>query len=90
MDTQALARAFNEDEAVWQRFENRRRLRLRLGIELLLPTEVLDEIDWIEAEPECRKAWCVAGRFPTHRPHTEVPPFIWNAGAGVSQIADCG
>jgi hypothetical protein len=76
MDSQELARAFNEDEAVWQCFENRRRLRLRLGIELLLPTEVLDEIDWIEAERECRKLWCVGEEFPTHRPHTEVPSFM--------------
>lgn len=63
-DSQELARRFNEDEAVWQRYEYRRRLRLRLGIESLLPDEVLDELDWSEAERECRQAWCVGERLP--------------------------
>jgi hypothetical protein len=43
-DSQELAWRFNEDEAVWQRYEYRRRLRLGVGIDLLLPEEVLDEL----------------------------------------------
>lgn len=62
-DSQELARRFNEDEAVCQHYEYRRRLRLRLGLESLPSDEVLDELDWIEAERECRQAWCVGGRL---------------------------
>ena len=58
-DSQELARRFNEDEAVWQRYEYIRRLRLRLGIKSLLSDEVLDELDWIEAARQCRGIWCV-------------------------------
>jgi hypothetical protein len=53
--SQELARRFNEDEAVWQCYEYRRRLRLCLGVESLLPDEVLDELDRIEAERERRE-----------------------------------
>lgn len=58
-DSQELARRFNEDEAVWQRYEYKRRLRLRPGGESLLPDEVQDALDWTEAENECRLTWCV-------------------------------
>jgi hypothetical protein len=57
--SQERARRFDEDEAVWQRYEYRRRLRLRLGGESVLRDEVLDALDWIEAERECRLTWCV-------------------------------
>ena len=67
-DSQELARRFNEDEAVWRRYEFRRRLRLRLGIESLLEDKVLDELDWIEAERECRQTWCVGERLPNTQP----------------------
>jgi hypothetical protein len=63
-ESQELARRFNEDETVWQHYEYRRRLRLVLGIESVLPQEVLDELDWVEAERECREIWCVGRRFP--------------------------
>jgi hypothetical protein len=63
-DSQELARRFNEDEAVWQRYEFKRRRRLRLGIESSLDDKVLDELDWIEAERECRQIWCVGDRLP--------------------------
>jgi hypothetical protein len=60
---QELARRFNEDEAVWQRYEYRRRLRLLLGIEPQ-SAEFLDEFDWSEAERECRQTRCVGQRRP--------------------------
>jgi hypothetical protein len=63
-DSQELARRFNEDEAVWQHYESRRRLRLQKRSEPLLPDEVLDELDWIEAEHECRQTRCVGQRLP--------------------------
>lgn len=59
IDSQDRARRFNEDEAVWQRYESRRKLRVRRDGELLLPDEVMDELDWIAAERECRLTWCV-------------------------------
>jgi hypothetical protein len=55
-DTQDSARRFNEDEAVWQRFEEKRRLRDPASS---LFEEVLDEIDWQEAEREVRETRCV-------------------------------
>ena len=58
-DSQDRVRRFNEDEAVWQRYEYVRRLRHWLRFESLLPDEVLDEIDWIEAEREIRQVRCI-------------------------------
>ena len=57
--SQELASRFNEDEAVWRRFECLRKLRLLLKIESVLPADVLDEIDWIEAERKVRQVRCV-------------------------------
>lgn len=56
VDAQELARRFNEEEAVWQRFEQKRRIRDSTSP---LPEETLDEIDWREAERECRQTRCV-------------------------------
>ena len=53
-DTQELARRFNEDKAVWQRYEQKRTLRRLLGSRSPLPEEILDDLDWREAEQECR------------------------------------
>lgn len=62
-DSQKLAQRFNEDEEVWQRYEHIRRLRFQLGTKSLLPDEVQDELDWIEAQRECQLARCVGERF---------------------------
>jgi hypothetical protein len=59
INSQELARRFNEDEAVWRAYENRRRLRLLHGTESLLLAEILDELDWIAAERECREMRCL-------------------------------
>lgn len=42
-DSQERVRRFNEDEAVWQRYEYKRRHRLNLPSQSLLPEEVLDD-----------------------------------------------
>jgi hypothetical protein len=63
-NSQELASRFNEDEAVWQRYERRRWLRLLQATEWLLPDEILDELDWIEAERECHQIQCVGKLFP--------------------------
>jgi hypothetical protein len=52
-----LVRRFNEDEAVWRRYQERRqkrrgrfRLRSRIG------EKFLDQLDWLVAERETRPA----------------------------------
>jgi hypothetical protein len=54
--SQELARRFNEDEAVWQRFNDKRGLRESNS---LVSEEVLDGIAWREAEQECRQTRCI-------------------------------
>lgn len=63
-DLQELARRFNEDEAVWQRYERRRRLRIFMGTESLFLVAIVDELDWIAAECEARTIRCVGKVFP--------------------------
>jgi hypothetical protein len=58
IDSQALAGRFNEDEAVRSRYEQKCRLRQLRGLQTPLPEEVLDALDWLEAEQECRKTPC--------------------------------
>ncbi len=54
IETQELARRFNEDEAVWHCYEHKRTLRRLLGSRTPLAEVVLDYLDWQEAELECR------------------------------------
>jgi len=60
---QELAHQFNEDEAVWRRYQQKRGLRQLFGSRSLLPEEVLDDCDWLEAERECRERRYVGGAF---------------------------
>jgi hypothetical protein len=50
-DTQEYARRFNE-EAIWQRFQEKRLTRRLLDTDSSLPETVLDDLDWLEAEHE--------------------------------------
>lgn len=59
IDPQELARRFNEDEAVWRRLAAKRRVRRLLGSRSPLPEDVLDRLDWLEAERECRETRCI-------------------------------
>jgi hypothetical protein len=61
-DPQELARQFNEDEAVWRCFEEKRLLRRLLGSPSLLSEKMLDDLDWIEAEREVRQVRAI-GKF---------------------------
>ena len=54
-----LARRFNEDEAVWACFEEKRLLRKLSGERCPLREEMLDRLDWSEAERECREIRCI-------------------------------
>ena len=53
-DPQELSRQFNEDEAVWRCFEQKRLLRRLLDPASLFPEKMLDDLDWLEAERETR------------------------------------
>ena len=64
MDAQELARRFNEDEAVWRSYEDKRALRGLLSSRVPLPEEILDWLDWQEAERECREVRAVGFNFP--------------------------
>lgn len=55
IDSQELVRHFNEDEAVWRRYRQKRELRRLRTSSNPLPKEVLDRLDWLEAERECRE-----------------------------------
>jgi hypothetical protein len=59
-DTQEIARRFNEDEAIWQRFQQKRLTRRLAEAESLLPENILDCLDWMEAEREARVTRAVA------------------------------
>jgi hypothetical protein len=56
LEAQELARRNNENEAVWRCYEHKRELRRLLGPDpgQSLPEDVLDDLDWQEAERECR------------------------------------
>jgi hypothetical protein len=59
-DTQELARRFNEEEAIWQRFQEKRLARRLPKSDSQLPESVRDQLDWLEAEREIRTTRAVA------------------------------
>ncbi|MGH7184096.1 MAG: hypothetical protein ACREJN_19265 [Nitrospiraceae bacterium] len=64
IDPQELASRFNNDEAVWRRYQQKRELRRLRGAPRWLPDEVLDRLDWFEAEREGRATQCVGESIP--------------------------
>jgi hypothetical protein len=63
-ETQELAYRFNEDEAVWRAFEDKRTLRRPLGSDTPLSEDILDYLDWQAAERECRAVSAVGFFHP--------------------------
>ena len=51
-DPQELVRRFNEDEAVWRHYHQKRDLRRLRGSSSPFLEEVLDRLDWLEAGRE--------------------------------------
>jgi len=51
-----LTRRIVEEEAVWRAYEHKRELRRLLGSCTPLPEDILDYLDWQEAERECAEA----------------------------------
>ena len=71
MDTQELARRFNEDEAVWRRYARWRTLRRRPYPRLSKRLrERLDRLAWQRAERECRQIRCIGFPLPASGPQT--------------------
>ena len=64
IEAQELARRFNEDEAVRRSYEHKRELRRLLGSRTPLPEDILDYLDWQEAERECRAVRAVGFFHP--------------------------
>ena len=58
-DVHKLVRRFNEDEAVWRRLGRRRALRYMFGSQRGLLEDILEGLDWIVAERECREVRAV-------------------------------
>ena len=59
METQELARRFNEDESDWRAFERKRALRHLFGSVPPFSEHLLDYLDLLEAERECREVRAV-------------------------------
>ncbi len=64
IETVEIVQRFNDDKAIWGCFERKRKLRRLLGPELPLPEALLDDLDWLEAERECRKTRCIGSHLP--------------------------
>lgn len=64
IDTGELVQRFNDEEEVWRCFEHKRELRRRLGSQSPLSEALLDYLDWLEAERECRKTRCIGRPMP--------------------------
>ena len=64
IDSQETARRFNEDEALWQCYQHKRALRRMLGSPSPLPQDILDYLDWREAQRECRTTRAVGFFHP--------------------------
>jgi len=53
-DVHERVRRFNEDEAVWRRFQKKRALRRLRRSGDPLAEDIFDHVDWAAAEHECR------------------------------------
>ena len=59
-DTQEFAHRFNEEEAIWRRFQEKRLARHLLEADSQMPESILDHFDWLEAERDIRTTRAVA------------------------------
>ncbi len=64
IDAEDLVHRFNEDEVAWRNYAHKRELRHLLRPDSPLPEEVLDYLDWLEAERECRETSCIGRLMP--------------------------
>lgn len=64
LNTQKIASDFNDNEAVWRAFENRKRLRELFGTPLPLAEEIANAIDWQRAEHHARPVRAIGVSIP--------------------------
>ena len=64
IETQELARRFNEDEVVWRCYEQKRVSRRLPGARPSAAEDILDDLDWQAAERECRMVRAVGSFHP--------------------------
>ena len=86
-DPQELARYFNKNEAVWRAFERKRELRRLLGSQESFSEKALDDLDWAEAERECREVHCV-GKFSSFRRRPESS-ILKGLDTGLRRYDEC-
>ena len=59
-DVQENVRRFNQEEAIWQRYQQKRtQRRRRFRLRSRVAEKLLDRLDWIAAEREMRRSDCV-------------------------------
>jgi hypothetical protein len=59
-DVHENVRRFNQEEAIWQRYDEKRKQRRRLfRMRSKTADKLLDQLDWIAAEREMRRSDCV-------------------------------
>ena len=59
-DVQENVRRFNQEEVIWQRYqENRAERRRRFRLRTRVAEKLLDRLDWIAAVREMRRSDCV-------------------------------
>ena len=59
-DVQENVRRFNQEEAIWQCYEEKRkRRRRRFRMRSKIAEKLLDQLDWMAAEREMRRSDCV-------------------------------
>ncbi len=59
-----MARDFNDNEAVWQAFEDRKRFRERFGSPLPIDEDTADALDWLWAERNARPVRAIGVSTP--------------------------
>ena len=69
IETQELARRFNEDEAVWRCYQRKRARLRKLGTRSRL-AKMLDRLAWQQAERECRQTRCIGRLISLQQPQT--------------------
>ena len=64
-DVQENVRRFNQEEAVWRRYqEKRKRRRRRFRLRSKVAEELLDRLDWFAAEREMQRSDCIGKTLP--------------------------
>jgi hypothetical protein len=64
-DVQENVRRFNQEEAIWQCYEEKQKRRRRVfRMRSKVGEKLLDRLDWIAAEREMRRSDCVGKQLP--------------------------